>query len=109
MALTNMARSKKDRKSNEAICSPDDSKFPYGLSIDLNEESLEKLDLDDMPDIGTKLIVAAVGEVTSVNQHKSKSDTTQNLTIQLQRLEVGPLNKKEKSAESAVDDAIKEL
>lgn len=48
--------------------SPDEGpKFPFGLSLHLDEESMDKLGVDKLPKVGTKMIMTARVEVTSVH------------------------------------------
>ena len=103
--LVDMKRSKKDRKSDEAVSSSHE-KFPYGLSINLEDESLTKLGFKNLPKVGTKVKVVAEGVVTSVNTHeRSGGKPSRNIAIQLEKMSVkGPKS----TAVDAVTEAIKD-
>lgn len=109
--LVSMKRTKKDRKKhNSEHAIGDESKFPFGLSISLDDESLEKLGIKTLPKVGEAMIVAGVGKVESVSERSTARNSSRNVTIQLERMEVGPLaGGKAKTAEDAVSEAIKDV
>lgn len=105
MSLTSMKMSKRDSKGECAIdCS--DSKYPYGIRINLDNHSLDKLGISKLPEVGTEMIVVGVGVVESANERKRRKGIDRDISIQLQRLEVGPLE--ESTAEDAVSRAVKD-
>ena len=107
MPLTDMKQSKREAKKNHEVCS-DSPRFPYGLDLDLDTESLEKLGITDLPEVGSEMIVVAVGVVTSARTNeRAEGKANRNITIQLQKLEVGPLE--ESTAEDAISKAIKNV
>lgn len=105
MPLTNMKRTKADRKKDRAEQAIDTPSFPYGLSLDLDKDSLQKLGFKDLPDVGEKMNVVAVGVVTSANEHKSERSSHRSITVQLQQLDVSPA--RTKTAVDAVSDSLK--
>lgn len=47
--------------------------YPYGMCLSMNEDVLEKLDLDgDLPEVGDMIHVVAMGKVTSVSQNEQE-------------------------------------
>jgi len=48
--------------------------YPYGLSITLEEQVIDKLGLESLPKVGTTLILVARVEVTSVSAHQAVGD-----------------------------------
>lgn len=48
--------------------------YPYGLSLSLNKETLEKLGVSELPEIGTMIHIMAMAKVTSVNESASEAD-----------------------------------
>ena len=77
--MTSMALSKKesgDRSVPDSILGGKDKgpQFPFGLSINLDNDSLKKLGMD-MPDIGDKKVMVAKIEVTSVSARKQKGES----------------------------------
>lgn len=107
MSLTDMKRSPSRNKSPEVCCDMTDS-YPYGLRIELDDAALQKLGITELPAAGEEMIVVGVGPVVSVSQHeRTGSSKNRNVSIQLERIEVGPLE--EESAEDAVSSAIKDV
>src|SRR5262245_60309703 len=110
------------REKHEAMISPSSpgdypsfsSRYPYGLEIRLDNEAMEKLDMDSMPAVGKKVRIEAIGVVTGahVNEQRSmkgdrgKVEKRKSLEIQIQRLAVSP---NPQSAEDAVDDALEAM
>lgn len=82
MPLTNMKRAKRDNDSDEmAMEEPD---YPWGLRVHLEDESLDKLDMDDLPAVGSKMTMMTTVEVTSVSQHEDSSDDGERRNVELQ-------------------------
>lgn len=90
MKMTDMKMTKAEKKESSPVPSseyngPD---FPYGLRLNLDNASLEKLGLDKLPKVGAKMMVHAMGVVVEVSQHESKNHESRRVEIQLQRLAV---------------------
>jgi hypothetical protein len=66
-------RSSAEEKTEAASMAVDQPAYPYGLSINLDEDGLEKLGLsaDDLKVGDTKMLIAKV-EVTSVSSNETK-------------------------------------
>lgn len=90
MKLSDMKVTKKERKDKAETCSPcmDEQTYPYGLTIRLDNASLEKLGMDSLPKVGAKMKVMAMGVITSVSSHESKNRDDRNVEIQIQQLGV---------------------
>ncbi len=107
--LTDMRRSKKERKSEEVALDSEPS-IPYGLSINLDDGSLKKLGITKLPSVGDRMVVASIGVVDSVNEHSSSRRKSRSVSIQLEKLDVSPVpTRKVKTAEDAVSEAIKDV
>lgn len=107
--LVNMRRSKKERKASHDVMFEEPA-IPFGLSITLDDESLDRLGFKDLPDVGDRMVVAAIGTVKSVSQHDSKRNKNRDVSIELDKLDVSPVPvNKIKSAEDAIDEAIKDI
>lgn len=107
MTMKSMKLSKKEAKGEVAIDVPDGPRFPHGLTLHLEDETLKKLGIANVPDVGTEMRVVGVGVVESSNQHQSQRRKNRSISIQLQRLDVKPTKKA--TAEDAVSDAIKDV
>lgn len=108
--LVSLKRTKKDKKHNsDHAISSERNDFPFGLSISLDDETLDKLGITKLPKVGSDMIVAGVGVVESISERSDKNRKSRNVTIQLTKLAVGPLKAgNAETAEDAVSAAIKE-
>lgn len=108
--LVNMRRSKKERKASSHEKAFEEPAIPHGLTINLDDESLDKLGFKDVPNVGDRMVVAAIGTVKSVSQHDSKRNKNRDVSIELDKLDVSPVPaRKVKSAEDAISEAIKDV
>ena len=71
MPLKNMKLTPKEAKSEAGIEKFQAPRYPYGLSISLDEEALEKLGMSELPDIGDSKMLVAFVDVT--DKHESDS------------------------------------
>lgn len=72
-------------------CVPDSSDgpaYPYGLTIYLDNATLAKLGITDLPDLGTKLTLHAEVEVTSNSQRQTQDGKTVNMDLQITGMEL---------------------
>jgi hypothetical protein len=69
MEMTSMQMSAEEAKEYGGLVSADAGnapKYPYGLCLCLNDGSLQKLGITDLPPVGSELMVMAKTVVTSV-------------------------------------------
>lgn len=71
--MTDMARTPEDKAKDlsKGMISPSVSDLPdydYGLNISFNQESLDKLSLDDDVKVGDYVHIHAFAKVTNINQ-----------------------------------------
>lgn len=105
--LTDMKQSKKAAKDSTAEVASDSPRYPYGLDLDLDTESLAKLGIKDLPKVGTAMKVTAIGVVTAARTNERvEGKQDRNITIQMQKLSVGPAKKP--TAVDAVTEGIKD-
>ena len=57
--------------------------YPYGLSIHLDEEVLDKLGLEELPEVGKPMKLLALVDVTSVSSNESKSGASRSVGLQI--------------------------
>jgi len=107
--LVSMKRTKKDKSRHNSDHAIGEENFPFGLTLSLDDESLTKLGIDELPAVGEELIIVGVGKVDSVSKSErdNRRGVSRNVSIQLEKLEVGPF--KAKTAEDAVSAAIKDV
>lgn len=107
--LVNMRLSKKQSKAEVAISSEKGPRFPYGLQISLDDDSLEKLGFDELPAVGAEMIVVGVGKVTRAGENRSQSGVNRDVSIQLERIEIEPRDDgSDHTAVDAVSRAVKD-
>jgi len=108
--LTDMKLPKRTKNSHaEVACdSPDEPRYPYGLEISLDNDAIKKLGIE-LPEAGEQFIVLGVGPVVRVSQTDNKRGKDRSLSIQLQKIEVGPVSTGDiKNAVDAVSAGIKQ-
>ena len=78
--LVNMAQSAEESKRDSFLCDSDDAgpRYPYGLSLYLNEDVMQKLGITDLPAVGKTLNLQALVKVTgtSSREENQKDGTT---------------------------------
>lgn len=85
MAMKDLKISKKEAKSkNEAmvIGSADQERYPYGLRLDLNNDTLDKLGINKLPTVGTVIMFEAKAKV--VGSRQSATEGSENRSVELQ-------------------------
>lgn len=105
MTLADMKRTKADKKAetkrwDEPIGAGD---YPYGLAIDLDDETITKLGLGDV-DADDKVKIAATAFVSSSNTNKRNGKTTRSVTLQITTMAVIQGESKEATASAMYDD-----
>ena len=105
--LVDMKMSKKEAKGEFTVEKDDGPRFPHGITIHLDDDSMKKLGFDSLPDVGEEFIVVGVGPVESANESKRQKGVDRSMSIQLQRMEIGPVDgDDEESLAAAIDKAI---
>ena len=62
---------KEAKKAEEAFIDRDPPRFPFGLRVSLNDESLDKLGMKELPKVGEQKSLVAMVEVVEVSEHDS--------------------------------------
>lgn len=75
--MTNLAMTKAEAKAEygEATCKPSDEdlpRYPYGLSLQLDDDTLEKLGITDLPKVGTSMLAQITVLVTGTSQRATQ-------------------------------------
>jgi len=88
MKLSNQAAS----AYNSPVAAGDAPMYPYGLTVNLNDDSMKKLGLDKAPPaIGTRMVLMATVEVTSVRSEKEHDgDARTSADLQITEMELLP-------------------
>ncbi len=102
MKLVNMKSAAGAAEKDCAPCAMGDApRYPWGLSLTLDNEGLEKLGLDDLPEVGATMTLTARVAVTACSMNQSEGgDERRSVSLQItdMALDAG----KKKSAESAL-------
>lgn len=104
--LVSMKLDTKERKKmREPSVLADGPVYPWGLQLNLNEDVLDKLDVDDgaMPKIGSEVLVAAKAKVTGVHSHDRESGKQRSVELQITELGLGEAGSKSTNAQRAKD------
>ena len=83
MELVNL---KKEDKKETSDCKPmcDESKYPYGLCLNLDTDTLKKLGISDLPEVGGDFKIVAKAVVKSTHQSESlEGNTYKSLELQI--------------------------
>ncbi len=71
--MVNLALTKAEAKE-ETGATPDLPKYPYGLSLYLDDEILEKMGITEMPKVGSVLQLQAMVTVTGTSQRATQTE-----------------------------------
>lgn len=63
---------------------PDRPEYPYGLRINLDNETLTKLGMTELPEIDQEFKITALACVVSVSQHDNKGSDKPDRSVDLQ-------------------------
>jgi hypothetical protein len=96
--LVDMKRTKAEVKAEKERwkeCGPSNGDaYPYGLELRLENASLEKLGIDQLPSVGKHLnleavaIVEAASSSESIDKDGKKRPAERHLTLQIQKLKI---------------------
>lgn len=90
MKMTDMKRTKKERKDESGPMKYDGEEYPYGLSVRLDHHSLKKLGMhENLPKVGDKIKLHAHAHVVSVSQHNREGEGNPNTHVELQLRHMG--------------------
>lgn len=91
MALVNMQQSAEEAKEDSGVADPSDApRYPYGLELSLDEESLAKLGMTAPPAVGTVFNITAKVVVTrSASYHTQGKETESSSSWQITDMECG--------------------
>lgn len=73
--MTNLAMTKKEAKEEYGAVPADDDlpKYPYGLSLYLDDDTLAKLGITDLPKVGSTMQAQITVTITGTSQRATQS------------------------------------
>lgn len=89
--MISMKLTPEEAKDEAGCCVPEPGEgpaYPYGLCLYLDDETLTKLGITTLPDVGTKMQLTAVVEVTSNSQRQTQDGKTVNMDLQITDMEL---------------------
>lgn len=82
MKLASMKLDKTQQKKERDIAY-EPPPYPYGLCLDLNDESLDNLGMETLPEIGEVYTLTANVTVTAVRSNATDAGQSRNLSLQI--------------------------
>lgn len=64
------------------------NEYPYGLCICLDEDSINKLQIENMPEVGDGIMLMAVAKVTSVSSMETAAGARRRIELQITHMEL---------------------
>ena len=85
MDLVSMKRDPKTEKKQRTLAEgPNPDPYPYGLEVNLDEDSLQKLGIAELPAAGGVVNLAAKAKIASVSSHDStRGGKRRSLSLQI--------------------------
>lgn len=80
--MKNMKMSKSETKKMESP-EVDKPQYPYGLKMNLDNETIEKLGMKTMPEMGKAMMLMAMVTVTDMHESKSEGSNYRSLGLQI--------------------------
>lgn len=90
MALVDLKRSKAEKKRDEMPGKIGGDDYPYGLRVNLDHESLQKLGIDKLPAVGEKLHLHAHAHVVSAEERSTEGGKKhRSVGLELRKMQIG--------------------
>lgn len=65
-------------------------KYPWGTSMCLEQDVIEKLGFKDLPEVGEEFIITAKVHVTGVGKRETKDEEYKNINLQMTEMSLEP-------------------
>ena len=118
MAMVDMKRSKVEKKANDQmhLGKPGGDDYHHGLTVHLDHESLGKLGIDKLPNVGDVMHMKAHAHVKEVSEeHRDGGKKNRRVVLELRKMEAAAVKKASeqdvtegnlKGAKAAMDQAL---
>lgn len=99
--LKSMKLSRSEAKEASEPEEVEGPEYPHGLSLRLDDESLGKLGMKSLPEVGKTLLLAARVEVTEVSEHsrRGQEEPVRGLSLQITEMDLAENPGKKSTAE----------
>lgn len=84
--------------------SADRPRYPWGLSISLDTDTLDKLGMKTLPDVGEAYMLVARVDVTGVSSNESEGGKARSVSLQITDLCLEDATKKKSAADVLYGD-----
>lgn len=89
-SLINMEMSKKEAEEYTKPTPDDGPKYPWGLCITLNDDSLKKLGVDELPSVDTEVTIVAKAQVSRISDSQTQGgESNRSMDLQITDMQVG--------------------
>jgi hypothetical protein len=88
MSMINMKQAVK-REEVPGEIESDEPRYPYGLCIRLDKDSLEKLGITALPKVGGEMMITAKAVVKSTSAYDTQGGTDMSVELQITDMDVG--------------------
>ncbi len=78
---------KEGSRQNEAVLSEAPA-FPFGLSVHLHDESLDKLNIEELPEVGAEFTMNTTVKATAVSEEETTEGVRRSVTLQITEMEI---------------------
>ena len=98
------AEKKEESKEMSAPVGSNMPDYPWGLCLDLNDESLKKLGISTLPEVGDEYHLIGVAKVTRLSSSASETYSEDSMSLQICFLQLVHEDEKPDEKESASEE-----
>lgn len=103
MKLHSMKMTSSEAKAQSTPAEVDAPRYPWGLAITLDQDSLDKLDMTGLPDVGEEYLIGGCVKVTSVSSNEHEGGKHKSVSLQITELGLAPKPKGKDAADTLYD------
>ena len=94
-SLINMENTPQEAQAQVGLTPAADApKYPWGLEINLNDDSLDKLGVKSLPAVGTEVTIVAKATVSSTSERATEGEgACSSMNLQITDLQIDGLEK----------------
>ena len=92
-SLINMQQTAEEAKEYTEPKAIDAPKYPWGLCITLNDDSLDKLDIDKLPSVETEVTIVAKAQVSRISENQTQGgESNRSMDLQITDMRIDGLD-----------------